>query len=217
MGTILCYGDSNTWGFDSRSFIGDRMPDDVLWTNRLAKATGWHVENHGQNGRQIPITSTDMVWLRKLLDDAPAREAPVWLWIMLGTNDLLVHDTFTAEDVTARMRTCLTALQAHPHVQSGAVHLRLISPPPMKRGAWADQDRLVTESERLGPLERALAEELGIAFTEAGQAELPLLYDGVHLSEEGHRAFAELMKLCGNAEHKSRYFPGGSQVCTAVQ
>ena len=191
MGTILCFGDSNTWGFDPRSFIGDRMPDDVLWTNLLERKTGWHVENHGQNGRQIPSSEHELIWARKLLDDMPDQAAQVWFWIMLGTNDLLVHEDFTAEDVIARMRTFLEAIMGHPNVRSGCVKLRLISPPPMKRGAWADQERLVTESARLGKLEGELANDLGIAFTEAGL--LPLLYDGVHLSEEGHRAFAELM------------------------
>jgi len=131
MGTILCYGDSNTWGVDSRSFIGGRMPDDVLWTNLLEKMTGWHVENHGQNGRQIPSSDHELIWVRKLLDDAPVKEAPVWLWIMLGTNDLLVHEDFTAEDVAARMRTFLETIREHPNVRSGCVKLRLISPPPM--------------------------------------------------------------------------------------
>ena len=39
--TLLCYGDSNTYGFDPRSYFGGRYPAEVRWTHRLAQATGW--------------------------------------------------------------------------------------------------------------------------------------------------------------------------------
>ena len=32
---ILCIGDSNTYGYDPRSFFGDRYPEDVRWTDNL--------------------------------------------------------------------------------------------------------------------------------------------------------------------------------------
>ena len=36
----------------------------------------------------------------------------------------------------------------------------------------------------------ALAERLGIRFADAGNWNIPLAYDGVHFTEQGHRAFA---------------------------
>ena len=50
---ILCYGDSNTYGYDPRSFLSDRYPDEDCWTTHLEKA-GHHVLNYGMNGREIP-------------------------------------------------------------------------------------------------------------------------------------------------------------------
>ena len=38
---------------------------------------------------------------------------------------------------------------------------------------------------------QVLSERLGIRFADAGEWNIPLAYDGVHLTEEGHRAFAE--------------------------
>ena len=29
---LLCYGDSNTYGYDSQSFLGERYPESVRWT-----------------------------------------------------------------------------------------------------------------------------------------------------------------------------------------
>ena len=51
---LLCFGDSNTYGYDPRSFLDDRYPAEVRWTDALARDTGWTVLNMGQNGREIP-------------------------------------------------------------------------------------------------------------------------------------------------------------------
>ena len=51
----------------------------------------------------------------------------------------------------------------------------------------------MTESQKIGELYGALAEQLGIKCINCGKWELPLLYDGVHLSEEGHTEFVEYL------------------------
>ena len=35
-----------------------------------------------------------------------------------------------------------------------------------------------------------LAEQLGVRFADAGRWDIPLAYDGVHFTEQGHKAFA---------------------------
>ena len=50
---ILCIGDSNTYGYDPRSYLGDRYPESVRWTGLLGRM-GWAVVSCGQNGREIP-------------------------------------------------------------------------------------------------------------------------------------------------------------------
>ena len=56
MTTILCFGDSNTWGFDPAFITAPfprRHPLDVRWTGLLAKELGadFRVIEEGQNGR----------------------------------------------------------------------------------------------------------------------------------------------------------------------
>ena len=51
---MLCYGDSNTYGYDPRGFFGDRYPKESRWVDILAQRTGWQIQNEGQNGREIP-------------------------------------------------------------------------------------------------------------------------------------------------------------------
>lgn len=50
---IVCFGDSNTWGYDPVS--GKRFDEDTRWTGRLQKLLGedYCVIEEGQNGRTI--------------------------------------------------------------------------------------------------------------------------------------------------------------------
>ena len=50
--------------------------------------------------------------------------------------------------------------------------------------------RLIDDSHTFAQLCQALAEHLGIRFTDAGKWDIPSAYDGVHFTEQGHRAFA---------------------------
>ena len=73
MGTIWCYGDSNTYGYATP------------WPELLAEKTGLEVINDGKNGRMIPGREYELRQFRK---DAERYDADA-LIVMLGTNDLL--------------------------------------------------------------------------------------------------------------------------------
>ena len=51
MKTILCFGDSNTWGYSPQT--GTRFPPDIRWTGVLQKSLGdnYRVIEEGLNGR----------------------------------------------------------------------------------------------------------------------------------------------------------------------
>ena len=183
MRKIVCYGDSNTFGHDAQNAIGMHYPDSIRWTGRLS-AYGWEAVNCGLNGRQIPVGDAETeVAAAQIRSHLPADVVAV----MLGSNDILWNPTFTAEDSAARMETFLRALL--PLLRD--TKLLLISPPPMIPGAWVEEARLTEESVRLGPMYAEIAQRLGIAFTDAALWAPELSFDGLHLSEEGHRCFAE--------------------------
>lgn len=98
---MICYGDSNTYGYDPHDTNEGRYPKEVRWTGILDTETDWKVENHGVNGRSIPHTVSTVICL-----SAGSRlgieSDSVWLLVMLGTNDLLENPDFTAADVAKR-------------------------------------------------------------------------------------------------------------------
>ncbi|MBR7178612.1 MAG: lipase [Oscillospiraceae bacterium] len=170
---ILCFGDSNTYGYDPRGWLSDRYGPEDRWPEVLASLTGWEVINAGANGRMIP---RNPYALRLLRESGPA---DVFL-VMLGTNDLL--QSASAAEAAARMEAFLTTLPC-PVV--------LVTPPPMKRGAWVPADALAEESVRLAQEYLALSRRLGIPCIDTRHWGIELAYDGVHLTESGHRIFAE--------------------------
>lgn len=179
---ILCYGDSDTYGYDPRSYLGGRYPAEQRWVDQLAQQTGWEVLNGGLNGREIPHSPEEWAQFRQLL----AQSAPVdLLVVMLGSNDLL-QGGLSAQEVTARMEAFLTRVE-HPHIC-------LIAPPPMQPGTWVTEESVLRESVQLVSCYRALAQRLHLPFGDTGSWGIEMLFDGVHFSEAGHRAFTAGMK-----------------------
>ena len=183
---LLCYGDSNTYGYDPRSYLGGRYPKSVRWT-ALLDAEGWEVINQGENGRSIPQLDQEIKTAVQTILSAKT-EAAV---IMLGSNDLLQCPGLTVENCGGRMERFLTSLLAET---PATLKIALVAPPPMELGAWVSDQRTIEASHQLAECYEAVAHRLGIAFADAGAWNVGLAYDGVHFSEEGHLAFAKGMQ-----------------------
>jgi len=177
---LWCFGDSNTYGYDPCGFFGGQYA--APWPALLAEMIGFQVINDGKNGRMIPEREHEFLRFRR---DAERYSANA-LIVMLGTNDLL--EGATARAAAARMEAFLN--------RCNMPLILLISPPPMKRGAWVPDDGLVEESKNLARQYETLAERLGIRFADADEWDIELAYDGVHFSEEGHARFAEGLASC---------------------
>lgn len=168
---IICFGDSNTYGYDPRSYFGGRYSKENRWVDILAAKTGWQIVNLGENGRSIPQRPVGF----------PAESD--LLIVMLGTNDLLQGRT--PEETVRRMEHFLRGLPLAPE------KVLLVAPPPMDFGEWVTDEKLIKASHTLARVYQMLAEQLGIAFADGGNWNVTLAYDGVHFTEQGHRAFAD--------------------------
>ena len=114
MKTILCYGDSNTWGYDAVS--GERFPYDIRWTTRLAEflGTDYRVIDEGLCGRTTvfddPLTyGLNGLWM---IEPIISSHNPIDLvMIMLGTNDCKGYFGATARNIAEGMRRLVLQVQ----------------------------------------------------------------------------------------------------------
>ena len=167
---FICFGDSNTYGYDPRSYLGGRYDADSRWADILVEETGWTVCNMGQNGREIPATAPDFPADTDLLI------------VMLGINDLLQGRS--PKQAADRLERFLSSLSLDRS------KILLIAPPPVQLGAWVPNQQLIDDSRTFAQLCHALAAQMGIRFADAGKWDILLAYDGVHFTEQGHRTFA---------------------------
>ena len=173
---ILCVGDSNTYGYDPRSYIGDRYPAEVRWADRLA---GHEVINRGVNGMTV-------LRAQAYYSNIIEKGSFDLVIVMLGTNDILTGSD--SEETCERMQALLDFIS-----ESGQSVL-LISPPHLKEGEWVQSGEEIAESEKLGSAYRMLADEKNCKFADASEWNIDLTYDGVHFSEKGHETFAERLE-----------------------
>lgn len=177
---IVCFGDSNTYGYDPRSYFGGRYADDICWVNILAKELGCQVINAGENGREVPHNNWELAEFTRLME----MEEPIdLLLIMLGTNDILQGNRVPS--VVNRMENFLQKID-FPRSS-----ILLIAPPILKLGEWVNSQEMIDATKLLSEAYKRLSERLCVNFVNAGEWNLSMIFDGVHLSEEGHRALAD--------------------------
>ena len=178
MKKIICYGDSNTYGWDPRDFFG--TPYDYPWPTILAQRLHAQTINLGEPGREIPVSRNELVWLYSEL----TRHAPAdLLIIMLGTNDLLTMYQPIGERPVTRMKALLDTLQ------NWEFHIPILLLIPANPRIPMDSQNSIylNACKTLAEGYQKLAATYpNVTCIDINQWGLPLAFDGVHLTEEAH-------------------------------
>lgn len=195
---ILCYGDSNTWGYIPGS--GERQPEDKRWTGVCQAALGddYRIIEAGLNGRMTVRDDpfSDYLNGKKCLGYTLVSQKPLDLAVlMLGTNDLKYTNAVgAATGADELVRMLLNANEVYrvsqPIFPKGAKVL-LVSPPliadeisqlrPDSTLAGGAED-----SKRFKELYEAVAATRGVYFMDAAPYTEPSLEDCVHITTESH-------------------------------
>lgn len=193
MKTILCYGDSNTWGFDPSS--GGRYPPEVRWTGVLRRelGEGYTVIEEGLNGRTTvwddPVQGVHRNGSTYLLPCLESHMPLDLVILMLGTNDLKTRFSVPALDIANSAGRLVEIIQRSgtgPNGSSPAV--LLVAPPPTgKLSGYAEMFSGEAEkSRKFGRYYRQVAEQYGCYFLDAGEYVVSSDLDGIHFEPEGH-------------------------------
>jgi lysophospholipase L1-like esterase len=215
MKTILCYGDSNTWGYNpvtqSRHDHRTRWPmalKNILNKDAPPDDPAWWVVEEGLNGRtscrEDPIEG-DKNGLRQLPPILESHKPVDLVAVMLGTNDLKPRFNPSAFDIARGVQNVAAAvLKSDCGPDNAAPKVLMICPPPtvdspVFKHIFGD---CVGLSKKLPPLYKAMAAECGAAFLDAGKYIKSSPVDGIHLEPEDHRLLAEAV-----AESVKSLFP----------
>jgi lysophospholipase L1-like esterase len=209
MKTVLCFGDSLTWGADAQS--GGRHGPQFRWPNVLAASLGDGVEviTDGLRGRTTAydehLADCDRNGAR-ILPTVLYTHAPLDLVIlMLGANDMKPHIAGTALAAMQGMRRCVEIVRINAMRDSSTTppQVLIVSPPPLCETANTEFSAMfaggIEQSKMLASFYRDLADEQGADFFDAGTVAHTTPLDGVHLDAENTRAvgraLAPIVKL----------------------
>ncbi len=195
---IVCYGDSNTYGYDPRLGGNGRLAKYERWTGILDGVDGLDIVNEGMCGRCIPASLAEYRSLAGLLERSADADM---LMIMLGTNDLFMTREATARKIADRMRAVFANVPALTKLaRTPGRRVLLICPPaPSDRVIFyqmvgISMEQTAGEAAKImsglpGELRR-VAEENGVEFADATAWGITTMFDGLHFSEAGHKKFA---------------------------
>ncbi len=192
MKTILCYGDSNTWGYNPIN--KERYSRDERWPGVLRNELGddvWVIEE-GLNGRTtvfddpIEVHRNGLKYLIPCLDSHQPLDLVI---LMLGTNDLKKRFSTSAYDVGKGIRLLIDVILVSGSGPGGnAPKILLVSPTPFEK--LTEKAELFEGAEekslRLAGYFAQIAEEYGLAFLDAGLVIKASLIDGFHLEVSEH-------------------------------
>lgn len=194
--TVLCYGDSNTWGYDPRT--GGRYPRDSRWPGVLRRALGegYLVIEEGLNGRTTvwddPIEGykNGKSYLIPCLETHRPIDLVV---IMLGTNDLKMRFSVSAFDIANGAGVLVDVAQRSATGPGGGPpQVLLVAPPPVaKLTGFAEMfEGAERKSARFAEQYRRVATERRCAFLDASTVIRSSDLDGIHLEAGEHEKLA---------------------------
>jgi lysophospholipase L1-like esterase len=195
--TVLCYGDSNTWGYEPAS--GERYPEDVRWPGVLARelGSGFKVIEEGLNARTTvrddPVEEhkNGKDYLRPCLESHRPLDLVI---VALGVNDLKARFFASASDAADGAGVLVSIAQRSGAGPDGSPPAVLLVAPPQV-GKLTDLAEMFAgaeeKSKEVARQYRRVAEKHGCELLDAGELVRSSDRDGIHLEVDEHRKMGE--------------------------
>jgi|TARA_B110000263_G_C15305120_1_gene509940 lysophospholipase L1-like esterase len=201
MKSILCFGDSNTWGYDPATKT--RFSRNIRWTGVLQNCLedDFYIIEEGLNGRTTNIDEREehkLGYFRKnrnsldLLAGIIESHYPLDLIVvMLGTNDLKTNFNRSANEIAEDMKLVCKTIISNEYFNSKS--LLLVSPTHIQEDSDIILDSFINTNFKavsLTKLYKDISVELGIHFLDAAQIVHINEIDGIHWDANQHNDFA---------------------------
>lgn len=208
---ILCYGDSNTWGYVPQidySLPKARYPRDIRWPGRLQTLLGdkFYVIEEGLNGRTTnleyapPPDRNGKTYLTPCLYS----HAPLVLVLLaLGSNDTKTYFNRTSLEIKNGLAELVNIIQSSPYgcnmIEPPQILITTCVLPLPSIEECHDENGIkflqgaVKKSQELVDLYVQLATEKGCHYLDLSKEVMPSKIDGVHYDEKAHQKCAEML------------------------
>lgn len=199
--TIICFGDSNTHGYNPRT--KERFSKKERWTGILQELLGenYDIKEEGLCGRTTVFEDPlfeGLCGFTYLYPCLMTHEPVDLLIIMLGTNDIKERFSATPENIARGMERLIQKAKASCEVFSCGPKILVVAPPPVEPDYVADYMHkemgagCLEKSRALPALYQAAAKSTGCFFLDASKIDgMELDMDHVHLSPKGHWLLAQ--------------------------
>lgn len=199
MKNLLCFGDSNTWGYNPES--GERYPWGIRWTSRLQEMLGRQgvrIIEEGLCGRTTVFEDRSRPD-RRGIDALPGifqKEKSIdAVILMLGTNDCKRHYKNSPKEIAKGVAECLDVVLQHVAPEN----ILLVSPIVLGEDVWKEEFdpefncESISVSIGLKEEYSQVARRKNVAFLAASDYVLPSPEDQEHLNAEGHYLLADAL------------------------
>jgi lysophospholipase L1-like esterase len=200
MKTILCYGDSNTWGYNPST--KERYGRDERWGGVLRNTLGeeYLVIEEGLNGRTTvrddPIEGAHKNGRTYLLPCLESHRPIDLVVLLLGTNELKRRFSVNAFNIAQGTKVLAQIVQKSEAGPNGkAPRVLLLAPPPTAELAGTDFSEMFEgaeeKSKSFSREFRRIAGELDCEFLDTADVIVSSKLDAIHLDVEEHRKLGQ--------------------------
>ncbi|GAA5217784.1 GDSL-type esterase/lipase family protein [Corallincola platygyrae] len=190
MKKILCFGDSNTWGYAPS---GKRYKKRCRWPGVLAKqlAPAFTVIEAGLPGRtserDMPYGDNDLILPK--LKGLVAEHRPELVVIALGTNDFLSNVNMTVEKTIRNLIGLVGSIREIEEASGQISEIILVSPTEiLPEGEFTPMFNAPQIALQAIEVENVAAQN-GLGYVDARQHAEPDHNEGVHWTESAHEKF----------------------------
>ena len=194
MKNIICYGDSNTFGYNPKD--NSRFDEDIRWTAVLQKKLGkeYHVINEGMCNRTGFVDNPEgflfsaQKHFPKMISEIDIVDI---LILAIGTNDLQAQYDISIEAIEKGLRNLIKS--AKTKVKRIIVIPSVILSEKILEGFFKLQfnETSIEKSRKVGSLYRTMAKLNHCEIFDINEFAHPSEFDGLHYDKNSHKIIAE--------------------------
>lgn len=193
MKKILCFGDSNTYGFNPKN--GSRFNEKIRWAGQIKEKlkNKFEIIEQGQNNRCGFTENIESIELSGgIAIEKYLKLSPDIVILVIGINDLQKIYKNDEKTIYEGLKSLILKIKSY-----GISNIILLTPSILKENILNSffnslfDEVSIEKSKKLPDIYKKLSEELNVINIDLNKIAETSETDGLHYDEEGHKKIAE--------------------------